>query len=169
MVAFSDGLGNPSRVVAERWRGRLVGGAKRREEGTMVEEVTRVKATMLTVIMNPATIMVEATMAIIVGGTMAMTGITTEVDMVRMREGGRVMGPAVGRVVRRRMGRSPRRSIAGRRRSARRGGRGSSKRVRSTFVIEAISITFFMELIVVANVSVITACRFRTRRHRRLK
>ena len=168
MVAFSDGLGNPSRVVAERWRGRLVGGAKRREEGTMVEEVTRVKATMLTVIMNPATIMVEATMAIIVGGTMAMTGITTEVAMGRMREGGRVMGQVVERVGRRRMGRIRKRRLGERRMNVRRGGRGSSKKV-STFVIVAISISFFTQLIVVTNVSTITACTFRTWRQRRIK
>ena len=168
MVAFSDGLGNPSRVVAERWRGRLVGGAKRREEGTMVEEVTRVKATMLTVIMKPATIMVEATMAIIVGGTMAMTGITTEVDMERRRGGGRGMGLAVGRVERRRMERSRKRRLAERRRSVRKGGRGSSKKV-STFVIVAISISFFIQLIVVTNVSTITVCTFRTWRQRRIK
>ena len=164
MVAFSDGLGNPSRVVAERWRGRLVGGAKRREEGTMVEGVTRVK----TVIMKPATIMVEATMAIIVGGTMAMTGITTEVDMERRRGGGRGMGLAVGRVERRRMERSRKRRLAERRRSVRKGGRGSSKKV-STFVIVAISISFFTQLIVVTNVSSITACTFRTWRQRRIK
>ena len=164
MVAFSDGLGNPSRVVAERWRGRLVGGAKRREEGTMVEGVTRVK----TVIMKPATIMVEATMAIIVGGTMAMTGITTEVDMGRTREGGRGMELAAGRVGRRRMGRSLKRRLAERRRNVRKGGRGSSKKV-STFVIVAISISFFTRLIVVTNVSTITACTFRTWRQRRIK
>ena len=164
LVAFPDGLGNPSRVVAERWRGRLVGGAKRREEGTMVEGVTRVK----TVIMKPATIMVGATMAIMVGGTMAMTGITTEVDMERMREGGRVMGLAGGRVERRRMGRSLKRRLAGRRTSVRRGGRGSSKKAR-TFVIVAISINFFIQLIVVTNVSSITACTFRTWRQRRIK
>ena len=168
LAAFSDGLGNPSRVVAERWRGRLVGEAKRREEGTMVEEVTRVKATMLTVIMKPATIMVEATMAIMAGGTMAMTGITTEVDMERMREGGRDMGLAEGRVERRRMGRSRKRRLGERRTSVRRGGRGSSKKV-STFVIVAISISFFIQLIVVTKVSTITACVFRTWRQRRIK
>ena len=168
LVAFSDGLGNPSRVVAERWRGRLVGGARRREEGTMVEEVTRVKATMLTVIMKSATIMVGATMAIMVGGTMAMTGITTEVDMERMREGGRVMGLAGGRVERRRMGRSLKRRLAERRTSVRRGGRGFSKKV-STFVTVAISISFFIHLMVVPNVSTITACTFRTWWQRRLK
>ena len=156
----------PSRAVVERWRGRLAGGARRREEATMVEgeEVTRVK----TVIMKPATTMVAVIMAIMVGGTMAMTGITTEVDMERMREGGRVMELAGGRVERRRMGRSLKRRLGERRTSVRRGGRGSSKKV-STFVTVAISISFFIHLMVVTNVSTITACTFRTWWQRRLK
>ena len=150
----------------ERWRGRLAGGARRREEATMVEgeEVTRVKM----VIMKPATTMVAVIMAIMVGGTMAMTGITTEVAMGRMREGGRVMGQVVERVGRRRMGRSRKRRLAERRRNVRRGGRGSSKKV-ITFVIVAVSINFFIELIVVTNVSKITACAFRPWWQRRIK
>ena len=129
------------------------------------EEVTRVK----TVIMKPATTMVAVIMAIMVGGTMAMTGITTEVAMGRMREGGRDMGQVVERVGRRRMGRSRKRRLAERRRNVRRGGRGSSKKVRSTFVIVAVSINFFIELIVVTNVSKITACAFRPWWQRRIK
>ena len=129
------------------------------------EEVTRVK----TVIMKPATTMVAVIMAIMVGGTMAMTGITTEVAMGRMREGGRGMGQVVERVGRRRMGRSRKRRLAERRRSVRKGGRGSSKKVRSTFVIVAVSINFFIELIVVTNVSRITSCTFRPWRQRRIK
>ena len=133
------------------------------------EEVTRVKAIMVMVIMKPATTMVAVIMAIMVGGTMAMTGITTEVAMGRMREGGRVMGQVVERVGRRRMGRSRKRRLAERRRNVRRGGRESSKKVRSTFVIVAVSINFFIELIVVTNVSKITACAFRPWWQRRIK
>ena len=128
------------------------------------EEVTRVK----TVIMKPATTMVAAIMATMVGGTMDMTGITTEVAMGRMREGGRGMELVVERVGRRRMGRSRKRRLAERRMNVRRGGRGSSKKVRSTFVIVAVSINFFIELIVVTNVSSITACAFRTWWQRRI-
>ena len=62
------------------------------------------------------------------------------------------MGLVVGRVERRRMGRNPRRRLVERRRNVRRGGRGSSKKV-NTFVIVAVSINFFIELIVVTNVS----------------
>ena len=89
---------------------------------------------MVRVIMRPAT------MAIMVGGTMVMTGITTEVDMGRTREGGRGMELAAGRVGRRRMGRSLKRRLAERRRNVRRGGKGSSKKV-STFVIVASQLT----------------------------
>ena len=155
-------------MVAERWRGRSVGGARRREEVTMEEEVTRAKAIMVRVIRKPATTTVAAITAIMVGGTMAMTGITTEVDMGRMKEGGRGMELVVGRVGRRKMGRSLKRRLAERRRNVRRGGRGSSKKV-STFVIVAVPINFFVELIVVTAMSAtITACAFRTWWQRRL-
>ena len=66
------------------------------------------------------------------------------------------------------MGRSLKRRLAERRTSARRGGRGSLKKV-STFVTVAISISFFIHLMVVANVSTISACVFRTWWQRRLK
>ena len=126
------------------------------------------RATMVKGIMKPAIKTVVATMAIMVEDTIAMTGITTEVDMVRMREGGRVMGLGAGRVERRRMGRSLKRRLGERRTSVRRGGRGSSKKV-STFVTVAISISFFIHLMVVTNVSKITACTFRTWWQRRIK
>ena len=135
-------------MVVERWRGRSVGGARRREEVTMEEEVTRAKAIMVTVIRKPATTTVAAIMAIMVGGTMAMTGITTVVDMGRMKEGGRGTELVVGRVGKRTMGRSRKRRLAERRRNVRRGGRGSSKKV-STFVIVVVPFNFFNELIVV--------------------
>ena len=64
------------------------------------------------------------------------------------------MGLVVGRVERRRMGKSRKRRFAGRRTNVRRGGRGSSKKV-NTFVIVAISINFFIQLIVVTNVNII--------------